>query len=258
MLLRVTLLVVLTACLMGQVNKESMPGIVKNLTDVIQWEIMWGNVHKSFRVPPDGSADIAISVAPHLISYCSHHLGVCAAYRVEKNRNWEQQRVTTCDGIGTDEEVLLKFVASISDYVPRPASSNLTILGSGGLSSAWIVYSPLHWKATISLEKRSRILELYKRLNPSDANALKSWLRTKYQNSDYISIVLSCYKISDPVVYFYGDRGARDPIIVSLFWDSEMKSWVEAGVLERSKGNERFDKLRATIQATACGTIGFN
>jgi hypothetical protein len=46
--------------------------------------------------------------------------------------------------------------------------------------------------------------------------------------------------------------------VFSVFWDREGDDWMDAGMLERAQGPERFDDIRSTIQAIACDTVSLN
>ena len=258
MVLRVMLLMFSIACLFGQLDDPSLRRIETRLTDVIQWERLWSDTSRGFREPPDGSAELTVSVASDGVAYCSQHLGTCAAYRVETSRNWERSLSVPCCSHRTDEDALLAFVSSGRRAAANSDQRRPVAIGPGGLSGTWTVNSPARWRMTIKLEDRGRIVERYKQLRPSEADSLRTWLRKNYRDAGYRSITFACFKPSDPVLYLYGDRGTEGSMVISLFWDKGREEWIEAGMLARNQGTETFEALRSTIQAIACDTIRFD
>src|SRR5213593_1186776 len=75
----------------------------EQLTKVVQWEILWNQTPPSFQNSSTGPVRIAAYREERSFAYCSRDLGVCAEYRTEVNRNWQETRNTVCDHSQTSE-----------------------------------------------------------------------------------------------------------------------------------------------------------
>lgn len=217
--------------------------LVSALGDILRWEILWEDTPSGFFLPPTGSATVSILKQQNEVAYCSKELGVCALYLADQYRNWQRLRAEKIRQPG-NTEALWDFMG-----MPRPGK----VAEYGGLPGK--ASGPLQFTSSLSLSDRSEIIKEYQGLRSADWSALEDWLRRDLQDSGYSSIYFACFKPSDPVVFVYGERGTKEPIVFSLFWSNISGDWMEAGSLLRSQGIQRFERLKTTIQSIACGHI---
>jgi len=223
----------------------------RELAARLHWDILWNEAPEGLRVPKTGTARLAAYLTGKAFWYCSHDLGVCAQYRVEDRHLGDRIESIKSLDEQDDRKSVLKFAGQ------NPKLTFPTEIRTGRLplpDSAGIL-----WTAAIELGTREEIVNQYKQLRPVELKGLLEWARTKHQDSGYRSITIACFAPSDPTVFIYGDRPAErsGPIVFQVFWDREREEWVVAGMLERRQGPETFEKLKATVQAIACGKIRF-
>lgn len=271
MILRILLMVVSMVSISCQTTDKTHAGLSRQTTNpadaslrrrerelaaCLRWEILWNDAPLGFRVPEGGTARLAAYQTGDNFWYCSRDLRVCAQYRLDERQLGQRINSIKCSGEQDDMSSVLKFAGQPPN---QPLTSGQRV---GGLASS----SGILWTPTLELNTREAMVKQYKQLRPTELEGLRDWLRTSHQNTGYRSITIACFASSDPEVYIYGDRPAerRGPIVFSVFWDKEREEWLEAWILEvavlreRGQGTERFEELKAMIQAIACDTIRFN
>jgi len=113
------------AALHGQPTRTDdrfIRSVEQTLATVLQWEILWNDSLKGFRLPGDGSIVLAIHAVSDSVSYCSHQAGVCVTYRTGDNRNWEGREQARCDDNRSDLEALITFIGKESNTRAQTAS----------------------------------------------------------------------------------------------------------------------------------------
>ena len=251
---------ILTAVLQGQTARADdsrLQAIERTLAAVLQWEVLWNDSPKGFRLPNDGSITLAIQAASDSVSYCSHQAGVCVTYRTGDYRNWEGASSARCDDNRSDQDALLAFIGK-EPVKPGGGRKTPLVLGRGGFSGSPESGSGITWTTTISLGSREEIVRQYRQMHPQEIEGLQSWIRTATtRDSGVKSITIACFAPSDPMVYYYVDRPAKGSVVMAVFWDRERQAWVVASSLERSQGPQRFDEMHRTIESVACSTLNF-
>lgn len=257
---RLILGAILTAVLHGQTAGADDPSIratERTLVAVLQWEILWNDSPKGFRLPNDGSITLAMHAAPGSVSYCSHQAGVCVTYRTSDYRNWEGSSSARCDDNRSDQDALLAFIGK-EPVTPGGGQKTPLVLGRGGLSGSPESSSGIIWTTTISLGSREDTVRQYRQMHPQEIEGLQSWIRTATtRDSGVKSITIACFALSDPMVYYYVDRPTKGSVVMAVFWDRERREWVVASSLERSQGPQRLDEMRRIIESVACSTLNF-
>jgi len=232
------------------VDDPSLRATERTLEAVLQWEILWNDSPKGFRLP-DGSITLAMNVAPGFVSYCSHQAGVCVTYRTGDYRNWEGVSSARCDDNRSDQDALLAFIGK--ETVKHPL-----VLGRGGLSGSPAPESGITWTTRVNLGTRTEIVKQYQQKHPQEIEGLQNWIRAATtRDSGVKSISIACFGPSDPMVYYYVDRPAKGSVVMAVFWDRERQSWVVASSLERSQGSQRLDEMHRTIESVVCSTLNF-
>jgi hypothetical protein len=227
----------------------------RQLTSVLRWEILWNDSPNGFHIPRHESAKVAIDLKSNLLSYCSHDLKVCARYRIEPNRNWQRDAVGKCEGKQSDEDAVRTFTGD-SVQPKRDSQRKLAIGGIGGLTGSPAVGSGIRWTTTVRLGSRDEIVQQYKRLHPAEIESLTRWIRSSMNPSrGHISITIACFAPTDPMVYYYVDRAAKDSVVMGVVWDREREEWVVASSLLRSRNPSAFEEMHRIIESVACDTI---
>ena len=110
----------------------------------------------------------------------------------------------------------------------------------------------------IQLDDRDTIVREYKHLRPPALRGLERYLRaTKPPETGYDSITIACFEPTDPLVFFYGVRPKKGPIVFMMLWDKEREEWREAGLVERPDERGEIEELRKVIESVACSTVQF-
>ncbi|HSB14996.1 MAG TPA: hypothetical protein VLE22_11095 [Bryobacteraceae bacterium] len=245
-------------------NDAALRRLERQLTAVLRWGILWGNLPAGFRVTGDGSARLAIHRTPNLFSFCSPDLGTCAEYAMEGRKIGQRNRSVPCvsgkppcsQGMNDIESVLA--FAGANRQAPAAQKTTERPLFGGTISGTLGSPGAIIWTATIKLDNRAETLKYYQQLRPAELDGLREWLRTHLRGAGYKSVTIPCFASSDPKIYVYGDRPERGPIVFSVFWDEESEEWVEAGRLDRMEDRAQIDKLKSLIEPIACSTIRFD
>jgi len=280
-LVGLTVGIILTAVLHAQTGGAGDPSVrstERTLAAVLQWEILWNDSPKGFRLPPDGSFAVAIHAASGSVSYCSQQAGVCVTYRTGYDRNWEATEQALCDDSRSDLEAVLAFIQKDSvtsvgkepttDHAPPAAGAR----GFSGFPAPDSEVTPtagsaVTWTTKITLGSRREIVMKYRRMRPPGMADLEKWLRSQIAgDSEPKSITIACFAATDPMVYYYVDRPTKGPVerpsaaptIMAVFWRLDQpKDWVVAGYSQRWQNPRKFDKTRRTIESVACSTLSF-
>lgn len=227
----------------------------RQLTAVMRWEILWNDSPNGFRVPPDGSASVAVYLASNSLSYCSHDLKVCARYRIEANRNWQRDAASKCEGNQSDEDAVRAFTGD-SVQSKRDSQRKPALGGIGGLTGSPAPGSGIRWTTTVKLGSRDEIVQQYKQVHPAEIESLTRWIRSSMNPSTgHASITMACFAPTDPMVYYYVDRAAKESVVMAAFWDREREEWLVASSLVRSQNPSAFEEMHRTIESVACATI---
>ena len=258
------LLTAVVAVLLGPqfAQPDSGPALAleHELGAVLQWEILWGDSPDGFRLPSNETRmAAALYSATGMLAYCSHDMGVCAEYVTARHRNWMRDRSAKCEGTQSDEQAVLDFVGKQSEKEALGVQGKRRItVGRGGVMGIPAAGSGILWTAAIPLAPRSEILKHYSGLHPPELRGIEQWLRaTILPNAGYRTITIACFAPTDPVVYLYGDRPVKGPIVFSIYWDEEAGDWAQAGMLERPDDRGKIQEMRTTVNAIACATVRF-
>ncbi len=265
---RLILSAIIAAALRGQTAGADDPitrftrPTERTLTAVLQWEILWTDSPKGFRLPADGSIALAIHAASGTVSYCSHHAGVCATYGTDGDRNWEGSGQAACDDNRTDLDALLSFVGkepTTRDDPPPEKAHDFTGIPAAG--------SGVTWTTKITLGSRADIVMKYRLMRPPKLADLEKRLRSETTgDSEVKSITIACFADTDPIVYYYVDRPTQGPVerptaaptIIGVFWRlDEPQQWVGAGYSQRWQNPGRFDEIHRIIESITCSTLSF-
>lgn len=229
---------------------------VRQLTEVIEWEILWEQTPSGFRVPANRTVKIAMYLKSDSVSYCSHLLGVCAHYRTEGFRNWEEDRNGVCQDSRSDEDCLLAFATG---SVQRPGDQQdrrMPVLGPGSLTGQLVSGTGIQLTTEIRIRRRAEIMRRYRETRPTELRGLLRWLGSELAPSGgYKSITVACFLSSDPVVYAYGDRPQKSPVVFAVFWDRELNTWTDAALYEGPQAQNDIKRLKGIIDVIPCATI---
>jgi len=229
----------------------------RDLRDRLEWEVLWNDSPDSFRFPDHGTATAAIYMTSESLSYCSRDLGVCASYSIQDFHLHDLLRSEPRNSGKDDDAALLSFVGAKSGTPTARQPSRPTRIGPGGITGS-LVPGGIRWTSTFSLPGRSEIVQRYKAMHPPELKGLEDWLlATFHRSTGYKSITIACFTPKDPVVYLYGDRPSKGPIVLSVFWDPEIEGWVDANRLAGMRDRAQTLELKGTIDSIACGTVQF-
>lgn len=261
--LRFIVAVIVTAVLHGQTAPPDDPGtrsVERTLAAVLQFEILWNDSPKGFRLPSDGSIALAIHATSNSTSYCRHQAGVCVTYRTGDHRNWEGSETGPCNDDRSDVDALLSFVQK--DSATRDA---LPATGARGFAGFPAAGSGITWTAKLVLGSRVEMVAKYRQMHPPELASLQKWLRSQMAgDSELKSITVACFAETDPEIYYYVDRPTKGPIerptsaptIVAAFWRLDQpEEWVVAGYSQRRQNPQRFDENLRIIQSIPCATL---
>jgi hypothetical protein len=243
---RSIVLVGIIAVVSGAMRAEdhSQNRLQQELAAVLKWEILWDDSPAGFQLPRDGKAQVSLLGDSNSLSYCSTRLGVCARYRTDLNRNWMGVAKAKIKHGQADYKTVVQF-----------ASKNLGISQRGdSVAGSLPQPSTFVWEAVINLGSREDIIQQYRQMRPQGIGALEDWIRVT-RSSEVKSITIACFAPSDPVVYYFVDRPAKESAVMAAYWDREHKQWFVAASLVRSQGPETFERMRRTIESVACSTL---
>jgi hypothetical protein len=136
----------------------------------MKWELLWEKIPDGFKLPAGGTARLAVDhfIAGHILSYCSHDLGVCARYIMKERILTELIDSAPCTQKGTDMEALDRFDRSKSSVV-SPHTGSIIAGELGGEGRTWL-------SITVELGMREKIVAKYKAQRPAELEGLVIWL----------------------------------------------------------------------------------
>ena len=220
----------------------------QQLTYVLEWEILWKISPIGFKFPKD-SALVNIFLGPDFLSYCSSDLGSCVKYSISGFRNWQAVRTEVCCGNTDSKTALRSFVEADGSPLGQIASRRQR---SGILDQA----SGIEWEELIRLHNRAQMIDTYKRLKPKNLESIGQSLKSELRDDGYKTLMIACYRETDPLVYIYGER-TNGPIVFAVFWDSREQSWIDGGVIATAEHADVLEDFKATIKLVSCTTITF-
>jgi hypothetical protein len=226
----------------------------QQLAAVLQWEILWNDPPRSFHTTATGSASLAIQASADTVAYCSHDLDSCAKYSVLPNRNWLRLTSAKCDGRNSDLDALLAWMGQNS----VKERTQGVVLGRGGLRGVPAPGVGSLWTVNVNLGSRAEVIQQYRQLHPPELESLERWLHaTILPTAGYKALTIGCFAHSDPLVYLYGDRVNKGPVLLAVYWDKERGEWVDAASLEQSQGPEKVEEMYRIVESVACSTVTF-
>jgi hypothetical protein len=281
LLVGLTVGIVVTGALHAQTAGAGDPSVrstEQTLAAVVQWEILWNDSPKGFRLPPNGSFVVAIHAASGSVSYCSHQAGVCVTYRTGDDRNWEGTEQALCDDNRSDLEAVLAFIQkdSVTSVRKEPTTDHTPpATGERGFSGVPAPESDVTptagsgvtWTTKIAVGSRVEVVMKYRQMHPPGMADLEKWLRPQLVgDSEPKSITVACFAPTDPMVNYYVDRPTKGPAerptaaptVISVFWRLDQpEEWVVAGYSQRWQNPQRFDETRRIVESVACSTLSF-
>jgi hypothetical protein len=257
---RVLLAIVLTASVQAEQTgaNAGMRRLERQLTAILQWEILWGATPEGFQVPTR-PVQLALvwDAAKDSISYCGREPGVCGHYFLNPSYNWDRLREAKCCEEQSDLNAVMAFsnqrpIGPESVVVPR----TLTLDGPRGISGRF--GSTLTWIMTADLGSHRDIVQSYRKVRPPELMSLKESLRMDLRTAGYRTVTIPCFKSTDPMVYLYGDRPAKGPIVIASVWDKESEEWRDSRlVIEGPENQAQIDQFKKTIDSVKCATVSF-
>jgi hypothetical protein len=241
---------------------QADPGTKRLETELVQrlkWESLWADSGVNLRSTPNGSATLSIYVTGSSLSFCSHDLGICESYQKTGLQLGQSVKAVKCDEAspcgganGADDKALRAFV----QQSPIPSRSN-TAKRIFNTETPHGLAGAMTWSTTVHLGFPTQIVGAYRTSRPAQMDALRSWLLESHKGSGYASITVACFLPSDPLVFLYGNRPGKGPIIFEAYWNTETEQWKEAGFLDRPEDRKQIEQLKAKIELLSCAKVNF-
>lgn len=136
-------------------------------------------------------------------------------YRIDPNRNWERDAIGNCNGNQSDEEALAAFIGdSVRSTAIAVPQRKIALGGAGGLTGSPTPGSGIRWPTAVNLGTREEIVQQYKQMHPAEIENLTRWIRSSMnQTAGRTTITIACFAPTDPMVYYYVDRPAKESVV---------------------------------------------
>ena len=229
----------------------------RELSAILRWEILWGQLPNGSLVTPTASTRCVIQLTNDRLSYCSHDLGVCETYRIGEPRNWEAIAGALCKDKLSDEDALRAYVGLTPRGLVGSASQPAFGSGRGGFTGTLAEGSGMIWATTLHLGSRPEIIQQYRRIRPPELGPLQKWIRARAAGEHGLRVTVPCFASSDPSVFLSVAMPGRGREIETVFWNRQVGGWESADGFGPPLDPAASNRIRAIIELIPCSTVVF-